>query len=265
MLFPILVLMLAAAAPTPEMETRIAAACEDWWHPLDANDAATATTVPGNGLCINGFIDAGTDAAILDDLRSMDDRAPLLVVVRSGGGEFDATMNVAEALQKRRPTVIADTICASSCANYIITAGERRIVRDGSFLLHHGGITMDLMDQVRPQVEALAKADPTIDTAAAVSAMRATIAGQMARQDAFMARAGVKPEIFAWMGEANSPAAAAAVADCPPESRIIQYSEVALGRFGLDFDHFGAPASQAEVDARLRKLGRDSKICYWQE
>jgi hypothetical protein len=265
MLISLLALMMAAPASAADMEARAVAACEDWWRPLEINAPATATAVAGNGLCINGFIDSGTDAAILARIAAADRASPPVVVVRSGGGEFEATMNVAEALQERRPTVIADTICASSCASYLIPAGARRIVRNDSFLLYHGGITMGLLEQARAQIQALAKADPKIDPATETARMRATIAAQVARQDAFMARAGVRPEIFAWMDTANSAAAADHVMDCPPDSGIIQYSQAALGRFGLTFAHYGAPRSQAEVDTLLRRSGRDSKICYWQE
>lgn len=254
-----------AANSNLETEDNVVAACEDWWRPLDINGPATANLVPGNGLCINGFIDTGTDTTILNRIAASNDKAPLIVVVRSGGGEFEASMNVAEALQKRQPTVVADTICASSCANYIIVAGARRIVRNDSFLLYHGGITMGLLDQARPQIETLAKADPKIDPVAATAQMRTMIVTQMARQEAFMVRAGIRPEIFAWMDEANSTGAETNVKNCPPDAHIIQYSQAALARFGLTFDHFGAPRSQTEVDALLRKLRRNSKICYWQE
>lgn len=267
-MIPALLALMMVALPAnsdPSGEDKIVVACEDWWRPLDVNGPATATSVSGNGLCINGFLDTGTDAAILGLIQASRDKSPLIVVVRSGGGEFDAAMNVAEALQERRPTVIADTLCASSCANYIIVAGVRRIVRDDTFLLYHGGITMSLLNQARAQIEALAKTDPKIDPAAAMSQMQAMIATQKARQDAFMVRAGVKPEIFAWMDKANSPEAAHSVKDCPSDSRVIQYSDAVLARFNLKFDHYGAPRSQGEADALIRKLGRNSKVCYWQE
>ena len=189
----------------------------------------------------------------------------MIVVVRSGGGEFGATMNVAETLQKRRPTVIVDTICASSCADYIVAAGGRRIIRDGSFLLYHGGVTMRLLDQARPQIDALAKTDPKIDPAAAMTQMQALITTQMARQNAFMGQAGIRPEIFAWMDEANAPSAQNHVEHCSTDANVIQYSQAALARFGFTFDYYGAPRSQAEVDALLLKLGRDSKVCSWRD
>ena len=272
MLLRLLVLLMvapvSAAEPSaePEREAQVVAACKNWWRLLDVNAPGTSESVPGNGLCISGAIETGTDAAMLNSIQAAPDGPPLIAVIRSGGGEFEASMNVAEALQKRRPTVIANTVCASSCANYIMAAGARRIVQDDTFLLYHGGITLRMFDdQARPQIEALAATDPKIDVAAAMAQMRTLVITQKARQDAFMIRAGVKPEIFAWMDEADSPAARSIVARCPPDSRVIQYSQAALARFGLTFDHFAAPQSQTEVDALLRKLGRNSKVCYWQE
>jgi hypothetical protein len=264
----LMVVPVSAAEPSaePEREARVVAACKNWWRPLDVNGPATPESVPGNGLCINGSIDTGKDAAILNSMKAAPDGPPLIVVIRSGGGEFEASMNVAEALQRRRPTVIANTVCASSCANYIMVAGARRIVQDDTLLIHHGGIILRLLDdQARPQIEALAATDPKIDQAAAMAEMRTLITSWKARQDAFMVRAGVKPEIFAWMDEANSPAARSIVARCPADSQVIQYSQAALARFGLTFDHYAAPRSQTEVDALIRKLGRNSKVCYWQE
>lgn len=264
----LMVAPVSAAEPSaePEREAQVVAACKNWWRPLDVNAPATPESVPGNGLCINGAIETGTDAAILNSIKAAPDGPPLIVVIRSGGGEFEASMNVAEALQKRRPTVIANTVCASSCANYIMAAGARRIVQDDTFLLYHGGIVLSILDdQARPQIEALAATDPKIDPAAAMAHVRTLITSQKARQDAFMVRAGVKPEIFAWMDKANSPAARSIAARCPAESRVIQYSQAALARFGLTFDHYAAPHSQTDADALIRKLGRTSKVCYWQE
>lgn len=266
----LMVAPVSAAEPSaePEREAQVVAACKNWWRPLDVNAPATPESVPGNGLCINGAIDTGTDAAILNRIKAAPDGPPLIVVIRSGGGEFEAAMNVAEALQMRRPTVIANTVCASSCANYIMAAGARRIVQDDTLLVYHGGISLSMLDDQAPQqIEALAATDPKFDPAAAMAQVRAVFASWIARQDAFMVRAGVKPEIFAWMDEANSnsPAARSIAARCPADSQVLQYSQAALARFGLTFDHYAAPQSQTEVDALLRKLGRTSKVCYWQE
>ncbi len=256
---------LSAPVSTPLQEADAVMQCQTWWHDMDVNGGAAAAVVAGNGLCINGFIDKGRDAVILESLGKTSSEVPLVVVIRSGGGDFDASMNVAEALQRRRPTVIADMVCASSCSDYIITAGVRRIVRADTFLVYHGGITLRLLDDAGPQIEALAKADPKIKYDAAMAHMRDVIGAQMARQDSFMVRAGVDPKIFAWMDEANSKSGEAIASRCPADSHIIQYSREALARFGLTFDEYGAPRSQAEVDALLHKLGRQSKICYWQE
>jgi len=53
-------------------------------------------------------------------------------------------------------------------------------------------------------------------------------------------------------------------AHCPADTDIIAYPPQVLARFGLTFDSYGGPRSQAEVDAVVKKDGRSgTHICYW--
>ncbi len=249
-----------AGAVTPAEHTVIAK-CEGWWRGLDVNGEATATPVPG-GVCINGFLDAGRDAPILDALKGTD---PVTVVIRSGGGDALASMNVAEVLRARPTTLIADTLCASSCADYLIVAARRRVVLDDTLLLYHGGVTLDLLNDAAPQVAAVAKADPKVDYALGMEKTRVDINGKITRQEALLTASGVSPTLFRWMDLINHMTATEAASHCRDGTSIIQYPPQVLANFGLTFDVYGAPDSQAAVDALLHKLGKTTNVCFWKE
>jgi ATP-dependent protease ClpP protease subunit len=263
--------LFAVTTPPGHADTRISAteqraidACRAWWHPLDINAEATAMA-NADGLCVSGFVDSGRDKAILSELAELPRDGAPVVVIRSGGGEFMASMTVAEALLARKATVIGDTLCASACANYILAAGARRIVLPDSFLLFHGGMTMDLMAQAEPQVGELMKADPRIRHDEARATLKAELDASIARQNALMVKAGINPEIFEWMGRANTMSGEEIARNCPADTHVIQYRRDRLQGFGYRFDLYDAPATQAETDALLRKLGRESKVCFWAE
>ncbi len=246
-------------APERELIVR----CETWWKTLDVNGEATVGSVPG-GLCINGYLDAGRDAPILDALKPSG-TAPVTIVIRSGGGDALASMNVAEVLRARPTTLIADTLCASSCADYLIVAAKRRVVLDNTLLLYHGGVTLDLLNDAASQVAAAAKADPKVDYALGMEKTRVDINGKIARQEALLTASGVSPTLFRWMDLINHMTAAEAESHCRTGTSIIQYPPQVLARFGLTFDVYGAPNSQGAVDALLHKLGKTTNVCFWEE
>ena len=110
----------AIALASPPQEASALAACRAWMKPLSYDAELTVKAVDG-GLCLNGMMDKGADRLLLDALKPLDVAKPLIVVARSGGGEAAPSLTMAEALQPRTVTVIADGLCASSCADYILS------------------------------------------------------------------------------------------------------------------------------------------------
>ena len=58
--------------------------------------------------------------------------------VRSAGGDTAAGRRMGRLVRKHRLTVIVDEYCVSSCANYLFTAGIRRIIAESSVVVWHG-------------------------------------------------------------------------------------------------------------------------------
>ena len=262
-----MIALLAAAAlavAPPAQETAVLAACRAWMKPLDFNAEMTVTTVDG-GLCVNGMMDRGTEGPFLAAVKRLAGK-PFVIVVRSGGGAAEASLPMGEAVQAQTATVIADGLCASSCADFILPAGKRRVVMPQTLLLYHGGVTLEALNAVAPQVEALAKKDPHVDVDHVMEQDRQQINGEITQQEALLVKEGISPSLFRWMDLINHMTPAEQDAHCPANSDIIAYPPEVLARFGLTFDSYGGPRSQAEVDAIVRQDGRhNTHICYWKD
>ena len=254
----------ALALAPPAQETAVLAACRAWMKPLDVNAEMTVAPVEG-GLCVNGMMDRGTEGPFLDAIKRFD-RTPFVIVIRSGGGAAEASLPMGEAVQTRTATVVADMLCASSCADFILPAGKRRVVTPDTLLLYHGGVTLEALNAAAPQVEALAKKDPHVSFEHVMEQNREQLNGEISHQEALLAREGISPTLFRWMDLINHMTPAEQATHCPAGTDIIAYPPQVLARFGLTFDSYGGPRSQAEVDAivaRDRRTG--THICYWVE
>ena len=262
-----MIALLAAAAlaiAPPPQEAAVLAACRAWMKPLYFNAEMTVRTVDG-GLCVNGMMDRGTEGPFLDGLKRFDGK-PVVIVVRSGGGAAEASLPMGEAVQAKTATVIADLLCASSCADFILPAGKRRIITQDTLLLYHGGVTLETLNAAAPQVEAMAKKDPHLNFDHAMEQNRQQLNGEIAQQERLLVKEGISPSLFRWMDLINHMAPAEQAAHCPADTDIIAYPPQVLARFGLTFDSYGGPRSQAQVDAIVKKDGRhDTHICYWQD
>lgn len=251
--------VLAEPLASPAQEVAVTQTCIDWMKTLDTNAPLSLKRVDG-GLCLNGHIQTGDDKPVLDQLNSFGKTEPLVMVVRSGGGEVKAALAIGEALLDRPTTIVADTFCASSCANFLITAGHRRIVRPDTLLLYHGGATLDQLDQALPQLRTFAAQDPQImfDTYEDMVTM-------INRQEAFLTKAGISSTLFRWMDLINHMAPAERGSHCPSDSVVVEYPPKVLARFGLTFDVYDTPHSQTELDDLRQRLGKKINACLWRD
>ena len=261
-LFAAATLAVAPPAAPPAQETAVLAACRAWMKPLDFNAEMTVQTVDG-GLCVNGMMDRGTEGPFLDGLKRFDGR-PVVIVVRSGGGAAEASLPIGEAVQAQTATVIADALCASSCADFILPAGKRRVVMPDTLLLYHGGVTLETLNAAAPQVAALAKKDPRVSFEHIMEQDRQQLNEEITQQETLLVKEGISPTLFRWMDLINHMTPAEQATHCPAGTDIIAYPPEVLARFGLTFDAYGGPRSQGEVDAIVKKDGRSgTHICYW--
>lgn len=89
-----------------------------------------------NAIRFSGDIQQG-DFERLKAILSPDDR---ILYLDSKGGDVEVGVRLASHLLPRQLTVIVDGICASSCANYLFTAGVNKEIRRG-WVGFHGNLT----------------------------------------------------------------------------------------------------------------------------
>ena len=266
--------MMTSAPATPAQVETVVTQCETWFAGRGYNDLAVTKAVTG-GICFNGEIHKGDDVPFRTALALAPQDQPLVIVVRSPGGDADTGLAMGEALLDRPATVVTSQICGSSCANYLLTAGKTKIVWKDALLLYHGGITLDFLEstttQTREQLTAIAAKDPqsfpdvqsSIDRN--IEATRQQLTGIVARQDAFLVRAGVSRTFFRWMGLFNHMDTAEQATHCPVTPHMIVYPTARLASFGFRIDRYDGPTSQTEVDGLTAAQHLGKPMCYWQE
>jgi hypothetical protein len=93
----------------------------------------TSIYVGGNYVCFNGNIETG--------MKNISDTfsGKKYVIMRSGGGDVDVAIDIAEHLLSNNSDFVVWDYCLSSCANYVFMAGEKKYIPEGSFVGWHGG------------------------------------------------------------------------------------------------------------------------------
>ncbi len=61
-----------------------------------------------------------------------------VIVLKSGGGDVAAALDLADAIVEKRLSIIVNRYCLSSCANYLFPAAKTKIVLDGGVVGFHG-------------------------------------------------------------------------------------------------------------------------------
>jgi hypothetical protein len=65
--------------------------------------------------------------------------------ITSRGGDAWETLQIMQRFSGRIDLVIVDHMCASSCANYVLPAAKRILVRSGSIVILHGSIDLQVV------------------------------------------------------------------------------------------------------------------------
>jgi hypothetical protein len=71
-------------------------------------------------------------------LEAADSGTATTLLIRSGGGEVGVGIDFGEWIHARALDVVVDDFCVSSCANYVFTAGRRKVILPGSLVAWHG-------------------------------------------------------------------------------------------------------------------------------
>ncbi|MDY6924691.1 MAG: hypothetical protein SWI22_12120 [Pseudomonadota bacterium] len=243
----------------PEREAAVIAACASWNAGREAEAPPRTHRVEPDGLCFAGDITSESSAAFVETLSGFDPATPLVVVVISEGGEVNAGMAMGEALVPYTATVVAHRVCASSCGNYLFTAGDRRVIDDDALLLFHGGARLideaELREAIAPQV-------PADQLEAQIAGVLADLETQVRRQDAFLELAGVDVDLFRWMAGFNDLTEDAFFALCPVrDPRMVLYSDRLLAEHGVVVHENRGPHSDEAVAEGIAALGHPGSAC----
>jgi hypothetical protein len=74
----------------------------------------------------------------VDRFKSEASRGGRILEITSGGGDEDASLDMADEVRRRGMTVIVRGFCMSGCANAVFVAAERRVLLDGAVIGLHG-------------------------------------------------------------------------------------------------------------------------------
>jgi len=266
--YPATALALAAlAAPAPALAGPALSAAEDAaiaacgaTFAAASPDAPAAAAIPAPAtLCLNGKLASGTGAQLATQLRALP--AAPIIVIRSPGGEVEAAMELAEAVHDRHATVIAVDLCFSSCANYLLAAGRRRIVAPGTLLAFHGGVPQPDRDRLASELRAVGESDPALLDTFLDYATRTR-----ARQDRLLATLGIAPDLFDWMDRFDALPAERQQALCAGDAGGWVLSPPLLARLGYRMDLYAGPMGAAMLRQALADRGRaGGTLCYIDE
>lgn len=119
---------------------------------------------------------------------------PTTLAIRSRGGDVVPGMALGEWVHAHKLTVKVMEFCLSSCANYVFTAGARKIVSSNAMIGFHGGLSSNEFS-----IGGSRKAAFDAMTAAEKSAYQAELKRgqqpQLEREIAFFRSIGVRQEL----------------------------------------------------------------------
>ncbi len=132
---------------------------------------------------------------------------PTRLVIQSGGGNVELGLDLGEFIIDEQLDVSVPKYCISSCANYVFTAGRRKLLGKHALVGFHGGATSPgLLD--RSLAELRADPPPGLSDVEIAELERGLIdyfTEWQAREAAFFDRIGVDASITVF-AQADSPA-----------------------------------------------------------
>lgn len=172
--------------------------------------AAQSTHDPSDeeaGIVLNGttvvYVGILNDQNIERFLEIVRDKEVLRLIISSGGGEINAGMRLGDWIFDNNADIVIERVCASSCANYVFTAGRQKTLNEGAIVAWHGNILQktglsieDLRETVRQTYETLSedvKKDLDLETmiAQAILQIQEYRAASIENQARFFKKIGV--------------------------------------------------------------------------
>ncbi|KIP74463.1 hypothetical protein SN11_13805 [Vibrio harveyi] len=98
--------------------------------------------IEGRTLYFNGEITAEKVAQVID-LANVQPNGVVALMIDSDSGEYRPAMELGRWLYNNQIHLIVNGVCASACANYVLTAAPSTLVMKGSEILWFGGAMSD--------------------------------------------------------------------------------------------------------------------------
>lgn len=242
--------------------------CNAWhaansWNIGDAERPSLVKVIE-QGFCIDGPVNANTHKEIASGLEVWEKSRPLIIVIRSTGGDVDAALDIADTIEDYNTTIVASQFCASSCANYILPAGKKRYVQRDTLLMFHGGVTFDSLNEVARQLQAISEIDQRIDPLVELESIRKDLNKKIDRQERFLEKVGIDRHFFRWMDLFNHMDDHRKRLLCPPNPSMAVYHPKLLQKFGYKIDSYSGPLSQQQTDRLAENFGMRGQVCFWE-
>lgn len=263
------IFLLGYAATTASPTDAAIAACQGQVRARKAKAGPQVAVVQPALICFSGNIDGASAEPLIRAIEEIPEADPLTLVIEgSDGGDVASGLDIAEALSRRDSTVIAKGLCASSCANYLWLMADHRIIAEGGLLIFHGGATMALLPDMYEQIEALAKAHPSMDADDVKQKEQSKLEGFVQRQHDLLTRAGVNADFFEFFDRIDSAEAGSSQsADCEalPEAKYIIFSPRYLESKGVHISVDRGPRTASQVHEYLKTISQEATegTCFW--
>ncbi|MEX5747671.1 hypothetical protein [Massilia sp. X63] len=151
---------------------------------------------------------------------------PSRLVITSVGGDVEVGLDLGEWASAKGLDVRVPAYCLSSCANYVFTAGARKIVAHDAIVGFHGGLssaTFKIEGDMKPVYDAMTKEAQS----AFLADVKKDFQPTLERETTFFKRIGVRQEITTY-GQAARFKRTLEGAD------VFTFSCEGFARFGVD-------------------------------
>lgn len=213
--------------------------------------------IASNTICFDGNLSTNSAEKLVQAIKSLDPDKSVTLIVRSIGGDAVASLSVGSLLASRNSTVFVDTLCASSCANYIFLMAKKRIIGPSAIVGFHGGLSPRLIDRGITAMKSFLKTNES-DTRVQEETQRLTYAYNS--QVRILKGLGIRDGFIEWYDIIPSHEYDKY---CPERKEMIVFSPYNLMQWGIEVERNDGPKNAADLIAATTKLHAPELACFW--
>lgn len=243
------------------LEANVTSACTSQMGALQRHTKISGHVIRigRSGICYDGAIEKNGAISLIKALESMPNRNSTVIVIRSQGGDASVGLDIAEAILPRKASVIDLDYCISSCANYVLASGYRKIVNRDAVLGFHGGADSVSFSQILAAFKQTGAPNPLQLARHAQLGLNATAH----RQSAFLKKSGISENLFRWINKFNKLPDKRRNSICSESASYIVFSTKFLSSYGYHLASYKGPSSSHALRKALVRIGdAASAACY---